>query len=141
MEVIMKPEPGSLVLGGPGACPQPGSLVLGGTAIFLGKLFDRFLAQAIPCNGLYLRLEISDKVALVRKRRADIYSDIKVKYLFSSEGTYQGKPYTQDYWDFAGYLKHDGILFGSKARYVTAKCEKEIRPIVLYTLIEEGQKC
>lgn len=127
----MKPEPGSVVLGGQSPGPQPGSVVLGGHGSRLGKLFEKFNAEARPIGGDYRYLRISTKVGLVRLRKAEPYADIKVKYFYDPQ-----EEDLRPYWDFAGYLKHDGLLFGATAQYLTAGCLKHIRPDVLKTLLE-----
>lgn len=126
----MQPEFGSLVMGGHAPGPQPGSLVLGGHSQKLGKLFDRFNAEAKILNRDYRYLRISENLGLTRTRKADPYADIKVKYLYQP-----GENDLHPYWDFAGYLKHDGLLFGANAQYVTAGCLKHIRPTVLKELL------
>lgn len=134
----MKPELGSLVLGGTG--PRPGSAVLGGLDGVAGKLgfyFERFNREAKPCNGDYLRLELSDRVALVRKRRSGPYDDIKIKYFVFKvlPTTFQDRPVTLKYWEFAGWLKHSGILFGCKATYEHGNCVKDTRRLVVAELL------
>ncbi len=128
---MMKPEPGSLVLGGQRQ-PEPGSLVLGGHGLRLGKLFEKFNAEArlIGQGYSYQYLRVSKNLGLVRARKADPYADIKIKYL------YQFDEDLHPYWDFAGYLKHDGLLFGSTAQYLTAGCLRNIRPLVFKELME-----
>lgn len=134
----MKPEPGSLVLGGHAPGPQPGSAVLGGldgVEAKLGNYFERFNQEAKRCNEDYLRLELSNTLALVRKRRASPYDDIKVKYLVSKSGTFQDRSIIWKYWEFAGWLKHRGVLFGCKAYYDPSRSGTETRRLAVAQLL------
>lgn len=121
----MEPQICDAVLGG-NHQPAPGAMTLG-TGKLYGELFDQFNHEAKACNEQYLRLQISPRVALVRKRRAQPLDDIKIKVLQTD-----GYPF----WIFAGYLKHDGLLLGHTAKYDPARCEKELREIVLKALRE-----
>lgn len=123
------------VLGGDGRSPAPGALVLGNGERY-ARLLDRFNAEAKACNKHYLRLELSPTVALIRKRRASPLDDIKVKVKTRRDelclsldrvGIYS-------YWAFAGYLKHDGLIFGHRAKYDPTRCDTELRDLALKAL-------
>lgn len=121
------------VLGGNGS-PAPGALVLG-TGKLYAQLFDRFNAEAKACNKIYLRLELTPLVALVRKRRASPLDDIRVKVWWRTDSTVDALT-IYSYWAFAGYLRHDGLLFSHTAKYDPARCDTELRDIALKALRE-----
>ena len=127
---MMQPEPGSVVLGGHAPGPFLGSLVLGGHNQHLGRLFDKFNAEArlVGSSG-YRYVQISDHLGLTRQRKAEPYADIKIKFFC--------RLYEEpEHWHFGGYLLHNGLLFGSNAHYSPTNCPKLIRPIVLRALLE-----
>jgi hypothetical protein len=127
----MEPQIHDAVLGGGDRFPAPGALVLG-TGKLYSRLFDRFNAEAKACNEHYLRLELSPLVALTRKRRAQPLDDIKIKVWYDREPGWA-------YWEFAGYLKHDGPLFGCSAKYCPSRCVQELRSIAEKALREAAR--
>lgn len=108
--------------------------VLGGHGKRLALIFTLFNSHAKACNGCWMRLQIDDQVALVRKRRSAPLDHIKIKILVSYPVWYEGKQLYQQYWAEAGYLKHDGSLFGQSATYDPARCELRLRPIAQHAL-------
>jgi hypothetical protein len=137
---MKQPKPDDAVLGGWTEGPTPGALVLG-TGKLYAKLFDRFNAEAKACNELYLRLQITPLVALIRKRKAMPLDDIKVKVWREGQLEDEGKlidfPYA--HWEFAGYLRHDGPLWGHTAKYDPSHCMVSLRSIAEKALREAAQ--
>ena len=129
----MEPRIYDAVLGGNDRLPAPGALVLG-TGKLYAKLFDRFNSEAKACNEYYLRLELAPVVALIRKRKAAPLDDIKIKVWSRSQLEHEGELIDYGYWAFAGYLKHDGSLFGHTAKYDPARCDLYLRHIAEETL-------
>lgn len=129
----IKPKKDDAVLGGGSRQPLPGSVVLG-TGRQFARLFDCFNSEAKAINGTHQWLRVSERVALVRRSRAEPLEDIKVKYLLpgSEHGGFKG------WWVFAGYLKHDGPLFGHTAKYDPARCPKEYRSAVHQDLTQKN---
>jgi hypothetical protein len=127
------------VLGGNN--PLATAAVLGGQGKYLARLFDLFNAEAKLCNGTHYRLAIAEDVALLGKLRRSPLNDLKIKALKESHMIYDGKPLTHTYWEFAGYLKHDGALFlPATATYDPGRCEKELRGIAYQALIQKGRE-
>lgn len=120
---MMNPQPYDVVLGSGLNSTITTAAVLGGHEKILGKLFGRFNSEAGLCNKDYLHLPLSPRVRLIRKKNADPLADIKIKVLHN------------DFWYFAGYLKHRGSLFGNEAFYDPARCESHLRVVAYPALI------
>ncbi|HEY9706663.1 MAG TPA: hypothetical protein V6D48_00495 [Oculatellaceae cyanobacterium] len=130
IEALCKPAPDAAVLGGGGRQPAPDAAVLG-TGRLYAKLFDRFNSEAQAINGSHLRLKLLPEVVLVRTRRAALLDDIKIKVFVAGEIE---ETFAKGWWQFAGYLKHDGALLGHTAKYDPARCEKSLQEIALLAL-------
>lgn len=132
-----QPQSDDAVLGGNNSCPNPGALVLG-TGKQFALLFDKFNDKAELCNKYYLRLQLSPLVALIRKCGALPLADIKIKVWTAPElvSIEQNGQIIYSSWTFAGYLKHEGSLFGHTAKYDPASCQVELRSIALKALRE-----
>ncbi len=135
--MMQQPKVDDAVMGGLTApAPAPGALVLG-TGKLYGRLFDRFNSEAKACNELYLRLQITPLVALVRKQNAMPLDDLKVKVWHQGQIEYKGKVINFTYQNyFAGYLRHDGSLWGHTAKYDPTHCFVCLRPIAEKALRE-----
>ena len=121
MQIDVNPQPTDAVLGSGQVVTD---VVLGGHDKLLGKLFHRFNNEAVACNKLWLRLELSSQVALTRHKRRDPFADLNVKVIRE-----------HGYWEFAGFIKHHGSLFGNTAFYVPSTSERELRKIALPVLL------
>ena len=126
-ELQQQPEKDSAVLGGLALLPEPGSLVLG-TGRRFALLFDRFNSESKMINGSHQQLRLSSRVNLVRRRKALPLDDLKILVTPTPNLGDKG------WWQFAGYLKHDGSLFSHTAKYDPARCERALRKIALEVL-------
>lgn len=134
-----KPRDDDAVLGGSSPIPTTG-VVLGSAdqSKRLAPLFTLFNTKARPCNGGYMRLKLTDDVALLRSRRTDQLADIWVKvYGATAEGfLYDGQLIQPKGWKKAGILKHEGVLFGSGVRYEPAGASEDLRAIAFAALLK-----
>jgi hypothetical protein len=123
------PKPGDVVLGG---TPPQSAAVLGGQGAWLATLVEQFDANAKRCNKHYSEWHISSRVKLVSKTKRDYLDPLVVKVLIFD-------PYC---WEFAGYLKHDGPLFGHRGRYDTnaSALPRELYAIAYEALITKGKE-
>ena len=149
-----EPKPYDAVLGGSTSnlmpSPSAGAAVLGTfhTRPLLGKLFTLFNAKAKPCNGKWMRLELTDEVALTRRRLAALEEDILVKvYAVTFEVTRPGEqPYQEKAWLQAGKLTYTTLdlyqtgNYGFSAEYQSQQIGDELKAIAYPALLEAAQK-
>lgn len=149
-----RPGPYDAVLGGssPDSDPMPApvAVVLGAkhTQPLLGKLFTLFNAKAKPCNGKWMRLELTDEVALVRRRLASLEEDILVKvYAVTFECSRSDQPlYQEKNWLQAGKLTCTTLdlfqtgHYGFSAEYHTQRCRTDLRAIAYSALLSAATK-
>ncbi len=143
-----RPGPYDAVIGGSSPdsdpIPAPSAAVLGTfhTRSLLGKLFTLFAAKAKPCNGRWMRLELTDEVALTRRRLASLEEDILVKvYAVTFEHAMPGQPlYQEKAWLQAGKLTCTTLdlyqtgHYGFSAEYCPQRCRTDLRAIAYLAL-------
>lgn len=135
------------VLGGSTPDPMlaPSAAVLGTkhTRPLLGRLFTLFAAKAKPCNGRWMRLELSTEVALTRRRMAALHEDLLVKvYTVTFEFLRPGEePYREKTWVYAGKLTCETLdlyqtgHYGFSAEYQPQEVGEELKAIAYPTLL------